>query len=188
MTFNHFLCLLENSAVKTWSSKICHSKFYFFLSIIISIHAGCTISQKSYSLSPDVETYYVGNFKLTALNAPATINQTFQESFKDKISKESRLKYTEENPHIEFNGTIQSYNVSAVAPLPDEKTSFNRLTISVAIEYTNHLDPKDQWTKTFSHFEDFPSEQDLLQIQDDLIAIIFKQIQEDIFNQAFNNW
>ena len=187
MTFNHFLNLIERCQDKTCGAITCHSKFAFFLFIIALVIPGC-YSLKGYSISPDVETYYVGNFKLTALNAPATINQTFQESLKDKISKESRLKYTEENPHIEFNGTIQSYNVSAVAPLPDEKTSFNRLTISVAIEYTNNLDPKDQWTKTFSHFEDFPSEQDLLQIQDDLIAIIFKQIQEDIFNQAFNNW
>src|SRR4030095_13528586 len=179
MTFNNLSCLIEQSKWKTRHAVIFYLKMALLLLIIFSINAGCTFSFKGTNISDEVKTYYVGNFKLTALNAPATINQTFQESLKDKISKESRLKYTEENPNLEFNGTIQSYNVSAVAPLPDEKTSFNRLTISVAVEYTNHLDPKDQWTKTFSHFEDFPSEQDLLQIQDDLIAVIFKQIQED---------
>ena len=162
-------------------------KGIWILLIILPWVSGC-YSLKGYSIQPDVKTFYVGNFKLTALNAPATINQTFQEALKDKVSRESRLQYTNLNPDLEFNGTIQSFVVSAVAPKPDEQTSFNRLTIFVAVEYTNHLDAKDTWTKTFSHFADFPTDQNLLQVQDDLITIIFNQILEDIFNQAFNNW
>lgn len=161
--------------------------FWILLIILLSV-SGCTFSLNGYSFDNTVKTFYVGNFKLTALNAPATINQTFQEALKDKVSRESRLQYTNLNPDLEFNGTIQSFVVSAVAPKPDEQTSFNRLTIFVAVEYTNHLDAKDTWTKTFSHFADFPTDQNLLQVQDDLITIIFNQILEDIFNQAFNNW
>jgi len=140
------------------------------------------------SIPPEVNTFYVGNFKLNAQNAPATIPQTFAELLKDKIARESRLEFTDLNPDLEFNGSIQSYIVSAVAPKPDEQTSFNRLTIFVAVEYTNHLDVKDNWQRTFSHFADFPTNQNLLTVQDDLITIIFDQILEDIFNQAFNNW
>ncbi len=162
-------------------------KGIWILLIILPWISGC-YSLKGYSIQQDVKTFYVGNFKLTALNAPATINQTFQEALKDKVSRESRLQYTNLNPDLEFNGTIQSFVVSAVAPKPDEQTSFNRLTIFVAVEYSNHLDAKDTWTKTFSHFADFPTDQNLLQVQDDLITIIFNQILEDIFNQAFNNW
>jgi hypothetical protein len=153
--------------------------------------SGCSVNKysfKGYSISPDVHTFYVDNFKLNAQNAPATIPQTFAETLKDKVSRESRLQYTTLNPDLEFSGTIQNFTVSAVAPKPDEQTSFNRLTIYVAVEYTNHQDAKDQWQKTFSHFADFPTDQNLLQVQDELISIIFTQIQEDIFNQAFNNW
>lgn len=160
---------------------------FWVLLACLPLVSGC-YSLKGYSIQPDVKTFYVGNFKLTALNAPATINQTFQEALKDKVSRESRLQYSNLNPDLEFNGTIQSFVVSAVAPKPDEQTSFNRLTIFVAVEYANHLDAKDTWTKTFSHFADFPTDQNLLQVQDDLITIIFNQILEDIFNQAFNNW
>lgn len=145
-------------------------------------------SLKGYSIDQNVQTYYVGNFKVLASNAPATIAQTFAESLKDKISRESRLLYTDETPHIEFNGSIQSYNVAAVAPQPGERTAFNRLTINVSVDYTNNLDPKDKWSKTFSHFEDFETNENLSAVEEDLINIIFSQILEDIFNQAFNNW
>ncbi len=151
------------------------------------VFSGC-YSLKGYSIAADVETFYVGNFKLTAPNAPPTITQTFAEALKDKISRESRLKYSDEEPHLEFNGTIQGYNVTAIAPQPGERTASNRLTINVNVEYINHLNAKDTWTKSFSHFEDFPAEGNLLSVQEELITVIFNQVLEDVFNQAFNNW
>lgn len=143
---------------------------------------------KGYSIPDEAKTYYVGTFKVNAFNAPPAINQTFTESLKDKVARESRLRYTDTEPDMEFNGAIQGFNVSAVAPQPGERTSFNRLTIIVQVEYTNKLDPKASWSKSFSHFADFAADQNLLQVQDDLITIIFTQILEDVFNTAFNNW
>ena len=174
----------EQHLNKNWLAFASIMMLYF----VIAVSSGCTVKMTSLGIDRDVETYFVGQFKTTALNAPATINQTFSEALKDKVSKESRLKYTEVDPHLEFNGTVQGYNVSAVAPLPGETTSFNRLTIVVNVEYVNYLYPKNNWTKSFSHFEDFGTDTDLLQVQDDLIQVIFTQILEDIFNQAFNNW
>ena len=162
--------------------------------LLQGITLGCILlfsscySFRSSFVDSELRSYYVENFKVTAYNAPATINQTFAEALKDKIARESSLKYVEENPDIEFTGTIQSYNVSGVAPQPNEQTAFNRLTISVNIDYVNHLDSKKDWVKSFSHFADFASSENLLQEQDKLIDEIFKQILEDVFNQAFNNW
>lgn len=149
---------------------------------------GCRVSLDGYDIDPNAKTFTVGNFKLKALNAPATISNTFQELLKDKVARQSRLKYIDIDGDLNFEGTIQNYLVSAVAPQPNEQTSFNRLMIYVEIEYTNHIKEGDQWTKTFSHFADFPTDQNLLQVQDELIVIIFNQILEDVFNQAFTNW
>lgn len=145
-------------------------------------------SFKGYSIPEEAKTYYVGTFKVNAFNAPPTINQTFTESLKDKIARESRLRYSDSEPDMEFQGAIQNFTVSAVAPQPGERTAFNRLTIIVQVSYSNKLDPKATWSKSFSHFADFAAEQNLLAVQDDLITIIFNQILEDVFNSAFNNW
>lgn len=162
---------------------------YIFLAIVITTSCRtCDLSMTPSSIPTTVKTYYVGQFKVTALNAPATINQTFAEALKDKISRESRLVFTEQSPDLEFNGSVTTFAVEAKAPQPGERTAFNRLTITVSVEYTTHQDTKGSWTRSFSHFEDFGAEENLLQRQDELITIIFNQILEDIFNQAFNNW
>ncbi len=164
-------------------------KGLLLLIILLPLITGCSIKLNGYTFNAGgEETFYVGTFKQKALNAPATLPNTFSELLKDKIARQSKLKYIDTDADIEFNGAIQNYVVSAVAPQPNEQTSFNRLTIYVDIEYINHLNEKDQWNRTFSYFADFPTDQNLLQVQDELIAIIFNQILEDVFNQAFTNW
>lgn len=158
------------------------------LCVLLPFVMGCKVSMNGYSIDPEAKTFLVGNFKQEAPNAPATISNTFQELLKDKVARQSRLKYIDRDADMEFNGSIENYVVAAVAPQPNEQTSFNRLSIYVKVDYTNRLDEKDNFSKTFSHFADFPTDQNLLQVQDELIVIIFNQILEDIFNQAFNNW
>lgn len=128
------------------------------------------------------------DFRNTTANAPATIQQTFTELLKEKISRESRLIPDNQNPDITFTGSITRFSVTAVAPERDATTAANRLDIAVSITYENTRKQDDRWTQSFSHFLDFPSDRNLLDVQDELIDQIFDQIIEDIFNKAFTDW
>lgn len=152
-----------------------------------AVFSGC-YTFKGFSIAPEIETFYIGRFELLATNAPATLDQIFTESLKDKISRESRLSFSDTDADIEFQGSINSFTVTSVAPQPGETTAFNRLEISVQIDYINYLNEEQNWNSTFRHFEDFPSTVNLLSVQDELIDLIFDQIMEDIFNKAFTNW
>ena len=66
--------------------------------------------------------------------------------------------------------------------------SLNRLTIVIALEYIDHKNDDNSWKSNFSHFVNFPANQDITGIQDDLIDEIKDQLMEDIFNKAFTNW
>ena len=111
----------------------------------------------------------------------------FAEALRDKVRLESRLKYDENDPNVEFSGAIQDFRVSSEAPLPGETSAFNRLTISVQINYRNNVEDKE-WQRSFSFFSNFPAEQDILSVQDQLITTINRQLVEDIFNAAFTDW
>jgi len=145
-------------------------------------------SLKNVSISPDLKTFYINNFENKAFNSPATINQIFEEKLINKVRNESRLNYAEIDPHVEFSGSIVNYSILSVAPQPNETTAFNRLQIGVQVNYVNNLDEKEKWSQTFTFFQDYASDVNLLDVQDNLINVIYDQIVEDIFNKAFTNW
>ena len=154
---------------------------------------GC-YSLKGTSISPDVKTFYVANFRSNAANAPAEIGQVFSDKLRDKILKETRLSYSEQDISIEFEGSVGGFNVSSVAPTTDAAnkgligSSLNRLQINVQVDCINNVNEDDSWSQSFSFFSDFESSKNLADVQDDLIKAIFDQITEDIFNRAFSNW
>lgn len=158
-----------------------------FLLLIMMSLSSC-YSLKNVSISPDLKTFYINAFENKAFNSPPIISQLFEEKLLNKVRNESRLIYQEVDPHVEFSGAIVGYNILSVAPEPNETTAFNRLQITVQVSYTNRLDEKDQWQQNFSFFENYASDVNLIDVQDNLVNLIYDQIVEDIFNKAFTNW
>jgi len=158
------------------------------LLIGIGLAANACYSFKSIGIPPDMKTFQVFPFDILADNVVPTLPITFTERLKDKILQESRLTYVENDPDVEFRGSIQEYDISAVAPEEGETTALNRLEITVMIDYLNNLDENDTWKSSFSYFNDFGVDENLLDIQDELIENINEQLVEDIFNKAFGNW
>lgn len=162
------------------------NKNIIFLFTIIIILQGC-YSFSGISISQEVRTYYVEQFRSNADNAPPTLEQALTEALKEKIRTESRLVFSDAEPNVEFSGTIVDYRVTSEAPRPGEFTAINRLTINVAVDYKNNVDAKE-WKNNFSFFYDFSSSQDLASVQDEAIRVISNQLMEDIFNKAFTDW
>lgn len=148
-------------------------------------------SFKGISVPEGVERAYIPLFTDNAVGAPPTLYIDVTERLRDKVRDEARLIITEDAPHIQMNGTLVDFRVSAEAAAPGNETAafsrLNRLTIILAIEYKNLLLPsgEDDWKQNFSFFFDFPGEQSLSAVQEDAIDEILEEINEQIFNKAF---
>lgn len=146
------------------------------------------------SIPENVERAYVPVFLNNALSAPPTLALDITESLRDKVRDEARLVVTEENPDIEIRGTLVDFRVTAEGASAGNETAafskLNRLTIVVAIEYTNLLDPEaENWKSNFTEYFPFPGNQTLASIQDEAIAEILENLNEKIFNRAFaDDW
>jgi hypothetical protein len=153
------------------------------------ILSSCSISFKGINIPPDVTTYFVDNFQNNALGAPGDINQRFSEALRAKIRNESRLIYNEQSPDIEFSGNITRFSLTPEAPQAGNTVALNKLEIAVSVDYVNHKDEAKNWkAKQFTFFRTFESDKDFISIQDGLIDEIFKQLMENIFNEAFTGW
>ncbi len=158
--------------------------FFFLVCLNFS---GC-YSFKGISIPTDVNTYYVELFENQAAASTPTLPRDFTEKLKDKIRRESRLRYTDEDPDIEFSGAITQFSVSAEAPKVNEQIGFNRLTITVTVSFVNNKNEKANWKQQFSFDDSFAPDQNLLDVQDALIETISNELVERIFNRAFTNW
>ena len=163
-------------------------KWLFVATIFYQLFA--CYSFKSAGIPPGMETFYVAEFDNNSTNVVPTLTTDFAQKLVDKVRTEGKLSPTEYEPHVEFSGTITTFQVTSVAPEEGQTTAFNRLDIRISVEYKNNLneDPKKSWTSTFGFFEDYPSDTNLLDVQEDLIDNITDQIVEDIFNKAFSDW
>jgi hypothetical protein len=170
------------------------------MSKIISICAAlvifCSLQSCRYGfksttgIAPSLNTFLVDVFDVEPRNAPVIIGQDFSNLLTDKIRRESRLDPVDTDPDIEFEGAITQFEITYEAPQPGESTAFNRLNMTIRVEYTDNQDEERSWERpeNFSFFFDFASDANLIDIQDEAINAIFDQMVEDVFNKAFTNW
>jgi hypothetical protein len=161
-----------------------------FLFACLFVVTGC-YKFTGISIDPRVNTFFVNTFENQAANAPPTLAVDFTERLKDKVRTETRLKLINGEPDVLFSGSISDFRVVPVAPKPGETVSLNRLELRIKVKYTNNIDAKKGWAESgrdFSFFQEFSADQDLQSIQGTLIDAIIKQLLEDIFNAAFNDW
>jgi len=163
------------------------SSYLILIGLICSSLASC-YSFRGISIDANIKTFSVNEFPNFADNVVAGYNRGLEEALKEKIRSESRLISTPSNGDVSFEGAIQRFTITPMAPLPGETTAFNRLDISVEVSFLNTNDETKNWKTTFSRFADFASNDNFTDVQDQLIAEINEQLLEDIFNKAFTNW
>jgi hypothetical protein len=93
-----------------------------------------------------------------------------------------------QNGDLQFEGAITDYNVAPVAIQSNDQAANNRLTITVNVKYTNKFDLTKNFEQSFSRFADFKANTSISSQEDVLLTEINRQLTEDIFNRAFNNW
>ncbi len=151
------------------------------------IISGC-ISFKGTTIPQDVNTFSVEMPIVKELNAPPELAQIFMETLRQKVREQSRLVFNDSEPDVIFKPTINRYSVTSVAPQEGDLVAFNRLDISISIDYNNTKNEEDDYSKPFSAFQDFNASENFQDLEEGLIELIFDDITERIFNGTFSDW
>jgi hypothetical protein len=152
--------------------------------------SGCKIkySLSGASIPIEAKTISVGFFaNNTTLGAPS-LSQRFTEKLRDMVSSQTNLGLVGQNGDLQFEGFIQDFNVAPVAIQATDVAGLNRLTITVSVKYSNKFDATKNFEQAFTRFADFQATESLTTKEPELVTEIFRQLTEDIFNRAFNNW
>jgi hypothetical protein len=164
--------------------------FYFISLIILLILPGCKVnySLKGITIPPEAKSISVGFFPNQAPLAAPSLAQKFTEKLRDMVSTQTNLTLKTSAGDLQFEGYISDYSVAPVAIQTGDAAALNRLTISVLVKYSNKFEKAKDFEQTFTRFSDFEASKSLSTVENDLITEINRQLCEDIFNKAFNNW
>ena len=147
-----------------------------------------TYSFTGASIPSGAKNVVVNYFINKTTNSPSSLKQTITEELKDVLLSQTDLYLSETDGDLFFNGEITKYQTTPIALQANETVAKNRLTIAVKVKYENRLNNEQNFENTFSHYRDFNSSQNLVDVENILIEEITKEIIEDVFNKAFVNW
>ena len=163
---------------------------YILTILTCGIFTSCKVK---YSLSgatipPQAKTVSVGFFtNNTTLGSPS-MSQLFTEKLRDVVSSQTNLALMKQNGDLQFEGSVTDYNVAPVSIQSSDQAALNRLTVTVNVKYTNKFDAAKNFEQSFTRFADFRASSALSSVEAELLTEINRQLPEDIFNKAFNNW
>lgn len=143
------------------------------------------------SIPPEAKTYSVAYFPNNATMVAPILSSEMTDALKSIFSTRTKLKEVSEAGDFAFEGQIKNYTSTTAAVSAGATTdygSLNRLTITISVKFTNAIDDKQSFNKSFSAYTDYDSSTLLNEVEGDLIAILVKQLAEDIFQDAASNW
>jgi len=160
------------------------------LLIILFSMASCRVnySFSGINIGKNIKTFEVPYIPNNASIIVPGINDEFRNELIDKITQNTNLDEDKNNPDLVFEAEITDYSVQPVSLTAEQTAAMNRLTISIKLAYINHKNEKDNFTKSYSHYYDYPATQSRIEIQDEAHKEIFNQILEDIFSDTLAKW
>ncbi|MDD4108307.1 MAG: LptE family protein [Prolixibacteraceae bacterium] len=158
--------------------------------LIISTVNSCKVSYSftGASISPDVKTFSVYYFPNRARLVNPMLSQTFTESLREKLQRQTSLNELAEGGDLIFEGQITGYDVRPMSIQKEDMAALNRLTVTITVKYTNNKNTDQNIERSFSAFEDFDSTSSLSDVEDGLVPEIIEKLTEDIFNATLANW
>ncbi|MFC2136549.1 LPS assembly lipoprotein LptE [Bacteroidota bacterium] len=148
---------------------------------------GCSVkySFSGASIPPEVKTFSIQYIANRAPLATANLNQRLTDKLREKIEGQTNLVFSIGNADVDFEGEIIRYDTEPTTITANERPEQNKLSIGIRIKFTNMKDPKLDYDKTFTRFEEYASSADVDETIEDAIL---DDIVQDIFNEAFVNW
>ena len=158
---------------------------------LIVLYSGCSISYKFNGANINYQTTHsisIADFPNNAAMVYPALSNTLTEGIRDLFQRQTRLEVLRKGGDLELEGEITGYDISQGAIGMDSYATESKLTITVMVHFTNNINPEESFDKAFSSYQTFDSSRLLSDVQDELCAIIVKEIADNIYKETVAKW
>jgi len=152
------------------------------------LNACVTYSFTGASIPVSAKTISIDYFENNADFINPTLSETLTTALRNRFMSQTNLTLIPSNGDLQFEGQITNYKTTPQAIQSDDVAALTRLTVTVRVKFTNLIEPDKSFETTFTAYEDYNSDLDLISVQDGLIETINEILVDDIFNKAVVNW
>ena len=161
----------------------------FFL-LVFALTA-CTVSYKFNGASIDytkTKTIQIDNFPIRSAYVWAPMQSIFQNKITDLYASQTKLKQVKKNGDLQLAGEITGFDQYNKAISSQGYSSQVQLKMTVNVRFTNNAKHDEDFERTFSATTEYDSSQQLINVQEELVTQMVKDIAEQIFNATVANW
>ena len=166
-------------------------KWRYIVLLVGMVLSGCSISYKFNGANINYQTTHsisIADFPNNAAMVNPTLSPNLTEAILDLFQRQTRLQVLSKGGDLEIEGEIVGYDISQGAISVDNYASENKLTIRVAVHFTNNIYPEESFDKTYSASQTYDASRLLTDVQDELCNIMITEISENIYNDTVAKW
>lgn len=176
----------------TWA----HHYHIAFTAIVLCIftlilYTSCSISYKFNGASIDytkTKTIQIGNFPIRSTYVWSPMQSIFQNKLTDIYANQTRLKQVKRNGDLVLEGEIVGFDQYNKGISNSGYSNQVQLKMTVNVRYTNNNNHAEDFEQKFSATATYDATQQLVNVQEELVTEMCKDITDQIFNATVANW
>lgn len=170
--------------------KSCLTGTCLLLFCAFCLHS-CSISYKFNGASIDyskIRSIAISDFPNNAALVYPALSADLSQGIRDIYQRQTRLEVSRKSGDLELEGEITGYTLTPMAISADSYSAETKLTITVKVRFTNNVNPEESFDKTYTAYQTFEASKMLSDVQEELCALMIKDIAENIYNDTVARW
>lgn len=163
----------------------------FVAIVTLTMVTACSVSYKLNGASIDytkTKTIQIADFPIRSAYVWGPMASIFNNNLKDKFAGNTRLIQVKRNGDLKIEGEITQYNQRNKSVNAENYSSQTELSMTINVRFTNNKNHDEDFEKTFTSTRTFPSNQNLMSVQEELVTQMCKDLCDQIFNATVANW
>lgn len=151
----------------------------------------CTVSYKFNGASIDYEktkTIQIDPFPIRSAYVWAPMQAIFNNKLTDIFATQTKLRQVKRGGDLQLAGEITGFDQYNKGVSSDGYSSQVQLKVTVNVRFTNNKNHTEDFERQFSATADYDASQQLINVQEELVTQMIKDITDQIFNATVANW
>ncbi|MDE7166058.1 MAG: hypothetical protein K2O17_03405 [Bacteroidaceae bacterium] len=159
--------------------------------LFLLLSVACTVSYKFNGASIDytkTKTIQIDNFPIRSAYVWAPMQAIFQNKIEDLYASQTKLRQVKKGGDLQLAGEITGFDQYNKSISSDGYSSQVQLKMTVNVRFTNNANHEEDFERQFSATAEYDASQQLINVQEELVTQMVKDIAEQIFNATVANW